>query len=239
MGGGSAWSPRRWRPSWSSRWWPPGTAGSSCRRSGRCRARAPRPRQRPNRVPCRRSSRYPGSARIEPPEGSTVLTEVLPSTFAGASDGEFDADLPLDQYVVTVDVLCVGTSLTLSEGSREWPMQCYPEPTTEAMPIGRRHPGRGRPPRASVDRRCGRRLHDPRHDERPPDEPAHLRAVGRHARHRRGEPVRPADHGRHGHARDSIPGEHPGRHGIFHQHRLSRAGSSSPIRSGSRDATTT
>ena len=44
----------------------------------------------------------PGVGRIEPPEGSTVLTEVLPSTFAGIADGAFDIDLPLDQYVVTV-----------------------------------------------------------------------------------------------------------------------------------------
>jgi hypothetical protein len=77
-----------------------------------------------------------GVPRIEPSEGSTVLTEVLPSTFAGASDGAFDADLPLDQYIVTVDVLCVGTSLTLSEGSREWPVSCNAEPTGEGTQTG-------------------------------------------------------------------------------------------------------
>ena len=37
---------------------------------------------------------------------------------------------------MTVDVLCVGTSLTLTEGSREWPIHCDPEPTTEGMLTG-------------------------------------------------------------------------------------------------------
>jgi hypothetical protein len=78
----------------------------------------------------------PGVGRIEPPEGSTVLREVLPTTFAGVDTGEFNAGLPLDQYVVTVQVHCVGTSLTLTEGSHEWPITCDPEPTADAFPVG-------------------------------------------------------------------------------------------------------
>ena len=58
----------------------------------------------------------PGVGRIEPPAGSTVLTEVLPTTFAAVDRGSFDADLPPEQYDVTVQFLCVGSNVTLTEG---------------------------------------------------------------------------------------------------------------------------
>ncbi len=75
----------------------------------------------------------PGVGRIDPPEGSTVLKEVLPTTFAGVDIGRFDVDLPLDQYVVNVAVGCVGTGLQLTEGSHSWPIGCDPSPAVEPM----------------------------------------------------------------------------------------------------------
>ena len=63
-----------------------------------------RPRRRPERAPCRRSSRSRASGGSSRRQGSTVLTEVLPTTFAGGGSRHFDADLPPDQYVVTVYV---------------------------------------------------------------------------------------------------------------------------------------
>ena len=83
----------------------------------------------------------PGVGRIEPPAGSTVLTEVLPTTFAAVDRGSFDAELPPEQYDVTVQLLCVGSNVTVSEGSREWPNACYaeadpnPSPASLVIPV--------------------------------------------------------------------------------------------------------
>lgn len=81
----------------------------------------------------------PGVGRIESPAGSTVLTEVLPTTFAAVDRGSFDADLPPEQYDVTVQLLCVGSNVTLTEGSREWPTACYagadPNPSPARLDI--------------------------------------------------------------------------------------------------------
>src|SRR6478736_5864223 len=83
----------------------------------------------------------PGVVRIEPPVGSTVLHEVLPTTFAAVDVGSFDADLPAEQYDVTVQILCIGSNMTLTEGSREWPIGCYsaadenPLPASLVIPV--------------------------------------------------------------------------------------------------------
>ena len=75
----------------------------------------------------------PGVGRIEPPEGSTVLREVLPTTFAGEDSGEYNAGLPADQYVVNVAVGCVGSGLILTEGSHSWSIECDSSPAVEPM----------------------------------------------------------------------------------------------------------
>lgn len=75
----------------------------------------------------------PGVGRIEPPEGSTVLIEILPTAIPGVDIRRFDADLPLDQYVVNVAVGCVGTGLTLTEGSHSWPIACDSSPAVDPM----------------------------------------------------------------------------------------------------------
>lgn len=66
----------------------------------------------------------PGVARIEPTEGRTILTEVLPTMTHAVTQGSYDGNLPLEAYLVSVKVRCIGPDFTVVEGDRSWPVSC-------------------------------------------------------------------------------------------------------------------